>query len=54
MIHVDTKQQDRFERVGHRMPGDRRLGSFRATGYERSHVAFDDATRFAYLEVLQD
>jgi len=26
MIHVDTKQLARFERVGHRITGDRRLG----------------------------
>ena len=29
MIHVDTKQLARFERVGHRITGDRRLGSSR-------------------------
>ena len=33
MIHVDTKQLARFERVGHRITGDRRLGSSRGAGY---------------------
>jgi len=54
MIHVDTKQLARFERVGHRITGDRRLGSSRGAGYEKAHVAIDDATRLAYVEVLPD
>ena len=54
MIHVDTKQLARFERVGHRITGDRRLGSSRGAGYEKAHVAIDDATRLAYVEVLSD
>jgi transposase InsO family protein len=54
MIHVATKQLARFERVGHRITGDRRLGSSRGAGYEKAHVAIDDATRLAYVEVLPD
>ena len=54
MIHVDTKQLARFERVGHRITEDRRLGSSRGAGYEKAHVAIDDATRLAYVEVLPD
>ena len=54
MIHVDTKQLARFERVGHRIPGDRLLGCSRGAGYEKAHVAIDDATRLAYVEVLPD
>jgi transposase InsO family protein len=54
MIHVDTKQLARFERIGHRITGDRRLGSSRGAGYEKAHVAIDDATRLAYVEVLPD
>ena len=53
MIHVDTKQLARFERVGHRITGDRRHGCSRGAGYEK-HVAIDDATRLAYVEVLAD
>ncbi len=45
MIHVDTKQLARFERVGHRITGDRRQGCSRGAGYEKFHVAVDDATR---------
>ena len=54
MIHVDTKQLARFERVGHRITGDRSLGSSRGAGYEKAHLAIDDATRLAYVEVLPD
>jgi transposase InsO family protein len=54
MIHVDTKQLARFERVGHRITGDRRQGCSRGAGYEKVHVAIDDATRLAYVEVLAD
>jgi hypothetical protein len=54
MIHVDTKQLARFEQVGHRIRGDRRLGSSPGAGYEKAHVAVDDATRLAYVEVLPD
>lgn len=54
MIHVDTKQLARFERIGHRITGDRRQGCSRGAGYEKVHVAVDDATRLAYVEVLPD
>ena len=54
MIHDDTKQLARFEPVGNRISGDRRQGSSRGAGYERVHVAVDDATRLAYVEVLAD
>ncbi|WP_255476182.1 DDE-type integrase/transposase/recombinase [Cyanobium sp. BSA11S] len=52
MIHVDTKQLARFERIGHRITGDRRQGCSPGAGYEKVHVAIDDATRLAYVEVL--
>jgi transposase InsO family protein len=54
MIHVDTKQLARFERDGHRITGDRRQGCSRGAGYGKVHVAIDDATRLAYVEVLPD
>jgi len=54
MIHVVTNQLARFERVGNRITGDRRLGSSRGAGYEKAHVVIDDATRLAYVEVLPD
>jgi hypothetical protein len=39
----DTKQLARFERVGHCITGDRRQGCSRGAGYEKVHVAIDDA-----------
>jgi len=54
MIHVDIKQLARFARVGHRITGDRRLGRSSGEGYEKAHIAIDDATRLDYAEVLPD
>jgi hypothetical protein len=52
MIHVDIKQLARFDRVGHRITGDRRLGRSTGAGYEKAHVAIDDAIRLAYVSLL--
>ena len=54
MIHFDIKQLDRLEQVGHRINGDLCQGSSRGAGYEKIHVASDDTTRLAYVEVLAD
>ena len=54
MIHVDTKQLARFERIGHPITGNRRQGTSRSAGYEKVHDAIDDATLLAYVEVLPD
>jgi hypothetical protein len=54
IISVDIKQLARFERVGHRITGDPRKGSLPVAGYEKVHVAVDDATRLSYVEVLAD
>jgi transposase InsO family protein len=53
LIHLDIKKLPRFERVGHRITGDRRNPSTGA-GHDCFHVAIDDATRLAYVEVLPD
>jgi transposase InsO family protein len=53
LIHLDIKKLARFARVGHRIMGDRRNSSTGA-GYDCFHVAIDDATRLAYVEVLPD
>jgi len=53
LIHLDIKKLARFERMGHRITGDRRHASTGA-GYDCFHVAIDDATRLAYVEVLPD
>jgi hypothetical protein len=53
LIHLDSKKLARFERVGHRITDDRRRARTGA-GYDCFHVAIDDATRLAYVEVLPD
>ena len=60
LIHVDVKKLGRIGRPGHRVLGQRA----RATkghnrirydlGWEFVHIAIDDATRLAYVEVLED
>jgi len=52
LLHVDLKRLGRIAGVGHRIHGDRRA-RVRGIGWEFLHVAVDDATRVAYVEVLQ-
>ncbi len=54
LIHVDVKSLARFRKVGHRITGDRQQGRSYGVGYDKVHVAVDDATRLAYVEVLAD
>lgn len=51
LLHVDLKRLGRIAGVGHRIHGDRRA-RVRGIGWEFVHVAIDDATRVAYVEVL--
>lgn len=51
LLHLDMKRLARIAGVGHRMHGDRRA-RVRGIGWEYLHVAVDDATRLAYVEVL--
>jgi transposase InsO family protein len=60
LIHIDVKKLGRIARPGHRVYGQQ----IRATtghhqqrysrGWEFVHIAIDDATRLAYVEVLTD
>jgi transposase InsO family protein len=52
LVHVDVKKLGRFKTAGKRVIGDRH-GS-RGYGWECCHVAIDDATRLAFVEVLPD
>lgn len=55
LVHVDVKKLGRFHRPGHRVTGDRRgQSNVRGIGWEFVHVCIDDATRLAYVEVLED
>jgi len=53
LIHVDVKKLGRFRRPGHRVTGAREVRN-RGAGWEFIHVAVDDCTRLAYVEVLAD
>jgi hypothetical protein len=54
LIHIDIKKLGRFERVGHRITGNRQLGESRGAGFEFVHVAIDDASRLAFSQILSD
>jgi transposase InsO family protein len=53
LLHIDVKKLGRFARTGHRIHGDPRT-RVRGVGWEYVHVAIDDASRVAYVEVLRD
>ncbi len=53
LLHIDVKKLGRIGHPGHRVNGDRRTRS-RGVGWEYVHVCVDDATRLAYVEVLND
>jgi len=67
LIHVDIKKLGRIVIPGHRATGNRRIRADRVwvrdhrglrkrgtAGWEFVHVCVDDATRLAYVEVLDD
>jgi transposase InsO family protein len=54
LVHVDVKKLVRIRLgAGHRVTG-RRTHQARGVGWEFVHVCVDDATRLAYVEVLDD
>ena len=53
LIHVDVKKLARFNAIGHRITGDVSKKS-RGVGYDFIHVAIDDHSRLAYVEVHRD
>lgn len=55
LIHLDIKKLGRFERVGHRITGDRTgQGNSRGVGWEYVHIAIDDASRLAATAIHPD
>ena len=61
LIHIDVKKLGRIDKIGHRMSGNKasqdarsHWGKPRRIGWEYVHVCVDDATRLAYVEVLDD
>jgi transposase InsO family protein len=58
LIHIDVKKLGRIARPGHRVLGRQSAGGHHRRlydqGWEFVHIAIDDATRLAYIEVLGD
>ncbi len=58
LMHIDVKKLGRIGRPGHRVLGRQSAGGHYRRAYEQGwefvHVAIDDATRLAYVEVLND
>jgi transposase InsO family protein len=59
LIHIDIKKLARFDRVGHRITGDRAErstinGRSKGAGWEFVHVCIDDASRVAFSRILPD
>ena len=55
LVHLDVKKLGRFDRPGHRVTGRGVPGwRSRKAGWEFVHVAVDDCTRLAYVEILDD
>lgn len=55
LIHIDIKKLGRFNRIGHRIGGYQEAQPrSRGAGFDFVHVAIDDATRLAYVEILPD
>jgi transposase InsO family protein len=63
LIHIDIKKLGKFNRIGHRITGDRsrqssgrgvRGGKSWGVGWEFVHVCIDDASRIAFSQVRKD
>ena len=55
MIHIDIKKLGRFDKIGHRITGDRTgQSNGRGVGWEFVHVCIDDHSRVAFSQILPD
>src|SRR5262249_39902426 len=59
LIHIDIKKLGKFNRIGHRITGDRTgQSNLRARGqgpgWEYVHVCIDDASRIAFSQVMKN
>jgi len=55
ILHIDIKKLGKFNRIGHRISGDRSgQSNTRGVGWEYVHLAIDDHSRLAYSEILPD
>ncbi len=53
LLHIDTKKLGRFDKVGHRITGDRTQRA-RDVGWDFVFVAVDDNSRVAFTQVYPD
>ena len=53
LLHMDTRKLGRIVRPGHRVTGDRR-DSVSGAGWEFAHVAIDDHSRVAFVQMHGD
>jgi transposase InsO family protein len=55
MLHVDIKKLGRFDKIGHRITGDRTgQSNSRGVGWEFVHVCIDDNSRVAFTRIMPD
>lgn len=59
MIHLDIKKLGRFDRIGHRITGDRtgqskQRSKGKGCGWEFVHICIDDAYRIAFTQIHPD
>ena len=55
LIHLDIKKLGKFNRIGHRITGDRTgQSNTRGVGWEFVHVCIDDASRVAFSRIMKD
>jgi transposase InsO family protein len=53
LLHIDIKKLGRFEKVGHRITGDKRR-QVHGAGWDFVFVAVDDHSRIAFTEIYPD
>ena len=53
LLHMDTKKLGKIGRMDHRVTGDKRRRA-RGVGWEFVPLCVDDASRLAYVEILED
>jgi transposase InsO family protein len=55
IIHIDIKKLGRFDKIGHRITGDRTgQSNSRGVGWEFVHVCIDDNSRVAFSQIKPD
>ena len=54
LLHIDIKKLGKFNKIGHRITGDRTgQSNNRGVGWEFVHVCIDDASRIAFSRVMK-